>query len=92
MKIVYSVYDKKAKAFGPIMAYRNDVIAIRDFAQVCSEKSSLIRKYPEDYDLIALAEFDDEVDSLAVAVMEGLQPRLVMSAVAAVALETRDDA
>lgn len=58
--ILVSVLDKKAEAFGPVFTSRNTAIATRDFSQACNDKQSNINKFPEDYCLVLLGEFNEE--------------------------------
>lgn len=60
MKKVYSIYDKKAMFYGPLMVYDNAVSAMRDFEQVCMNSNSLPNKYPGDFALYYLGAFDVE--------------------------------
>lgn len=60
MKKVYSVYDKKARFYGPLMVYDNGVSAIRDFEQMCLNTNTLPNKYPGDFALYYLGSYDTE--------------------------------
>ena len=57
--ILVSVVDKKAEAFGPVFTSKNVAIATRDFSQACQDPQSNLNKFPEDYELILLGEFDE---------------------------------
>lgn len=62
IKKLYTVYDKKAQNCLGIFPANNDLVAIRDFSQTCSYKDekNMINKFPEDYNLLCLGEFDEE--------------------------------
>lgn len=57
---IYSVFDSKAKAYNSPFYLRNSGEATRGFADVVNDGKSQISKYPEDYSLFELGEFDDE--------------------------------
>lgn len=97
MKFLYCVYDRKAKAYGPLTAYRNDTVAIRDFSQVVADKDSIISKYPEDFELHKLGTFVDDPagtpeGELPDFVITGDKTSLVVSGVSVKALEGSEDA
>lgn len=58
IKKLYSVYDKKAQNTLQVFEQINDLVAIRDFSQICTQKDSQIAKFAEDYELWALGEID----------------------------------
>lgn len=64
IKKLYSIYDKKAKATMGIFETTNDLVAIRDFSQVCSNKDSQIAKFAEDYQLLCLGEIDTNTGAI----------------------------
>ena len=57
-KKLYSVYDKKADVYSPIMQFDNDVSAVRNFQQACSQADSLLSRYPDDFRLDYVGDFD----------------------------------
>ena len=59
-KQVYSIYDKKAMFYGPLMVYDNRVSALRDFEQVCLNSQAMINKYPDDFVLYYVGTFETE--------------------------------
>lgn len=65
---IYSVYDKKASSCLGIFEQPNDLVAIRDFSQVCSheDEKNMINKFAEDYDLLRLGKYDTETGELTV--------------------------
>lgn len=56
---LFSVFDKKAGTYGPVITQANQVIAIRFFERVAKDKESTIFLYPSDFCLHYLGEFDD---------------------------------
>lgn len=60
IKKVFSVYDAKARVYSnPFYAIRTEV-AIRDFHRAATDPSSEISRFPLDYVLFLVGEFDDE--------------------------------
>lgn len=58
---VYSVLDRKVREFGPLMLERTEESMIRSLLSgVRDNPTSLIGKYPEDFDLYHVANFDPE--------------------------------
>jgi len=59
--LIVSIYDKKAKSYvlGLGLA-RNSAIAVRDFSQACTNPESNFNKFPEDYELHCIGEFNEE--------------------------------
>jgi len=51
MKKMYSVYDNKAKSYGPVFSVAHDAVAIREFGSACQAESSPFSKYPDDFEL-----------------------------------------
>ena len=61
--VLVSIYDKKAKDFGPIYTAKNPAVATRDFTTACQENPNY-KKYPEDYCIVAIAEYDTETGTI----------------------------
>lgn len=57
---LFAVHDKKAKAFVSFHVVKSNAVASRDFAQAVLEPKSLLAKYAEDFELVVLADVDDE--------------------------------
>lgn len=55
----FSVFDKKASAYGVPFFEKNAGMALRSFEQLVGDDRSLVYKYPEDFALYQLADFDD---------------------------------
>lgn len=56
---VYSVYDKAAKVYSPAFNAQNNAVALRMFDSACKNPDTQVAKYPQDYELYLLAEWDD---------------------------------
>jgi hypothetical protein len=56
---MYSVYDQKAEVFNPPFFQNTHGQAERSFRQTVSDEKTMMNKYPEDYDLYYLGEYDD---------------------------------
>lgn len=46
---------------GPILLERNDAPAVRSFYMAFEDPKSTLGQHPEDYELLCLGEYDDEV-------------------------------
>lgn len=82
MRQLYSVWDRKAEAYGPVMSYAHDAVAVRDFQSACAEPSSSLYRYPSDFELHSIAELQDS----PVMPVEAHAPRVVITAAAIAAL------
>lgn len=59
---VFSIYDVKAKIYSRPFTMVHNGEALRAFSDTVNDpKSGLLHKYPEDYRLFKLAEFDDTI-------------------------------
>lgn len=56
---IYSIRDQKSEAFGPPFYKATHGEAERDFTQIVNDEKSTIKKFPEDFDLYHLGEYDD---------------------------------
>lgn len=61
---IYGFHDKKADAFigdaAALVLFRNDVVALRQFADLCRQENSMFARHSADYELVVLGEFDTE--------------------------------
>lgn len=57
--IVCAIFDRKVLAYGPPMFFRTKGEAIRSFMDAVKENNSPMKKYPDDYFIAYLAEYDD---------------------------------
>jgi len=61
---VYSVYDSKAEAYLPPIFFPTDAAAVRAFGSAVSSPDHDFCKYPEDYTLFAVGEWDEQKGEL----------------------------
>lgn len=59
-KSLYSVYDVKGKTYDFPFAHQNHETALRAFHQAASDPNNFLNKYPQDYMLMYVGEFDDQ--------------------------------
>lgn len=57
--LVYAVYDSKVQTYAQPFQMRTRGEAIRGWEEVVNDSSTQISKWPEDYSLMELGEFDD---------------------------------
>lgn len=55
---VFTVYDSKAEAYLPPFLAQTKGQALRSFADLANDKSTNVGKYPEDFTLFELGEYD----------------------------------
>lgn len=60
---VYSLYDRKLREFGGLVLSQNDATVKRAIHEGVPANST-VGKYPQDYDLMLLGEFDAETGVL----------------------------
>lgn len=60
MPKVYSVYDKKLQEFGQLAVSKNDESMRRALYDGVKGSQSMIEKYPQDFDLYRVGEFDPQ--------------------------------
>lgn len=65
MKKIYAIYDRKAMFFGSIIAVPAQIDAVRAFAGAVTSPDSMIYKYPNDFALFSLGEYDEHTGNLA---------------------------
>lgn len=61
---VYSVYDEKALVYGLPICFSTDGLALRAFADLVSNPNSNVNKYPSDFKLYRIGEFNDTTGEL----------------------------
>lgn len=55
----YSIRDTKAEVFNAPFWQKTHGEAERNFMELVNDKNSMVSKYPEDYDLYYLGDYDD---------------------------------
>lgn len=74
---IYSIFDKKVAAYGPVMSFQNEIDAKRYFGACVVNADTIVGMYPEDYVLTYIGDFDEEsgcitVDNMPTHVVEAL--------------------
>lgn len=57
---LFTVFDNKTQVFCPPFVAITQSAALRDFAYAANDKSTSVGKYPTDFTLYLIGEFDDE--------------------------------
>lgn len=58
---VFSLYDSKAKTFGPPFFYQERGQAIRELKDVVETGQGMIGKHPDDFVMYQIAEYSDQI-------------------------------
>lgn len=61
---VFTIYDSKAQAYMQPYCAPNEAVAIRDFAHAANSKDSQVGRFPEDFTLFAIGEWDVQAGTL----------------------------
>ena len=77
---IYSIYDKKAMTYSPVMSFENEVLAVRAFEQFVLSGNNTVSQYPSDFVLCYLGEMDDNTGALTCDAM----PRQVEEAMSVI--------
>jgi len=56
----YSIYDEKAKLFSPPFFVKNVMLAVRSVNGAATEPTSQLAKFPNDYSLYRICNFNEE--------------------------------
>lgn len=64
---VYSMYDRKARAYGAMLCFTNDEVARRAVLSIVRGDQGEIRNFPGDFDLMLVGEQDSESGMLTPA-------------------------
>jgi len=59
MAKIYCVRDRKSNSYWKPVYDRDHVMAIRSFEDTCKQSESLLHKWPNDFELMYLGEFDE---------------------------------
>lgn len=62
---VFSIFDEKAKCFGPLWPMKHNGEALREFSDITADKNGRIGKHPEDFKLYSLGTYDDNSGALS---------------------------
>jgi len=77
-KIICSVYDVKGAFYSTPFISLNEEMAARDFGAVVRDPNTMLSKFPEDFRLVVIAEFDD----ISGAVIPYKTPKFLVDAIA----------
>lgn len=61
---LFSVYDDKAKAYMSPFFAATAGLAIRSFSDAIADSNTSVSKYPADFTLFELGEFDDQTGTI----------------------------
>lgn len=76
-KIICAVFDVKSEFYGNPFTAVNTQSAVREFAAAVNDPTAMLYKYPEDFRLLKLAEYDDTTGAV-----EGLvNPEVLIDAI-----------
>lgn len=59
---LYALHDKKAKALSNFVVERSDAVASRSFAEAVTQPNSVLGKYADDFELVALCDVHQDYD------------------------------
>jgi hypothetical protein len=62
--LVFAVFDSKAEVYGTPIFFGSRGLAIRSFDQECNREESQIFKYPGDFTLFQIGEYDQDTGLL----------------------------
>lgn len=85
MDKIYSIFDEKAQVFNTPFTEHNENTAIRSFTNLCLDGTGMVSKYPEDFKLYHIGDFDVvkgiitalPVPEFVVSAMQVISSRLV---------------
>lgn len=63
-KQMFSVFDSKSGIYSQPFTSINLGTALRDFSAACNDKGTELHKYPLDFSLMHIAEFDDDTGTI----------------------------
>lgn len=91
MNHLYAIRDGVAQALTGmamymVMCFRTDVQAARYFSDAVNDKSSILNRHPQDYDLIRIGSVDDngKIDALTT-------PQVIINGAAVLAVQDKEN-
>lgn len=63
-KSIYAIHDSKVKAYLQPFFMRTHGEAIRSFGEICSDEKSQFNKYPEDFAMLHIGDWDEETGTV----------------------------
>jgi len=73
---IFSIHDSKAEAYLSPIYFKTSAEAIRAFSTACEDSSSQFFKYPSDFTLVELGEFDE----ISASIVTHTAPRILSNA------------
>lgn len=67
---IYSIYDNAAKFYSLPMFWHNDAVALRNAQNMMADGDSQIARFPENFVMFYLGEWDDEQAQITTKVPE----------------------
>lgn len=61
---IYSIRDSKGEMYGPPFFQKTAGEAERSFRTLVNDEKSMTSKYPEDFDLYYLGDYDDQIGKI----------------------------
>lgn len=94
---LFALHDKKAQALSSFAAFKSDAVATRDFAAGVMQEGSMLGKYPDDFELVCIAELNEDTSVQAdpvwpVEPLDGARMVVVVTARQIVDLQRPQDA
>jgi len=91
---LYALHDRKSEAFTSFHAEKTDAVASRAFVEAVLRPDSVLGKFPEDFELVRLAELSEDSglsqDAFFVTGVEGgLSFHVVLTAVQVLAAQPK---
>lgn len=65
MHLLFSIYDVKANTYSVPFPAANRDLAIRQFAATCTDPGSLLSKFPGDFQLVLVGDYNDSNGSIS---------------------------
>ena len=75
MRLLIAVFDRKAEVYGEVYNAVSRAVAIRDFEAACNMPDSKFAKWPEDFQLVSVGEFDPVTGHI-----ESWEPKVISEA------------
>lgn len=57
---MFAIHDAKSEAFAAPFCFENRALAIREFGALVNDKDSKVGKWPHDFTLFQIAEYDTD--------------------------------
>jgi len=89
---LYALHDKKAGSLTAFQVVKTDAAVTRDFQQAVLEPKSLIGKYPDDFELVAIAEVYDDTRSADTHQVEPIPRTVIITARQVLDLQPKGEA